>query len=159
MSLLSANPNGTESISPGLRETSYPGAATEKSQTLKGLHINVLYRDERFLNITSDMPHPDRGIFHASIHPCHPGNPWLLSRSSLGFPSVRYGALSARRRGPRPWHKHKLLQPHLAPPGARKTLEINNLQTTPLNTRPLRRKNRGRTKKYHLFICIPTTMW
>jgi len=33
------NPNGIESISPGLRGTSYPGGMTEKSQTLKGLHL------------------------------------------------------------------------------------------------------------------------
>jgi len=29
------NPKGIESVSPGLRGTSYPGGMTEKSQTLK----------------------------------------------------------------------------------------------------------------------------
>jgi hypothetical protein len=33
------NPKGIESTSPGLRGTSYPGGMTEKSQTLKGLHL------------------------------------------------------------------------------------------------------------------------
>jgi len=36
---VSPNPKGIESISPGLRGTSYPGGKTEKSQTLKGLHL------------------------------------------------------------------------------------------------------------------------
>ena len=35
---VSANPKGIESISPGLRGTSYPGSKTEKLPTLKGLH-------------------------------------------------------------------------------------------------------------------------
>jgi hypothetical protein len=38
VSRVSANPKGIESISPGLRGTSYPGSKTEKSPTLKGLH-------------------------------------------------------------------------------------------------------------------------
>jgi hypothetical protein len=39
VSRVPANPKGIESISPGLRGTSYPGSKTGKSPTLKGLHL------------------------------------------------------------------------------------------------------------------------
>jgi hypothetical protein len=39
MSSVSGNPKGIESISPGLRGTSYPGEKTEEFQTLKGLNF------------------------------------------------------------------------------------------------------------------------